>query len=85
MSISYTLCPAGTWTPLYQAPSYGVVNLWSSAGAVPLRWRAYSASTPWYMSGQVVVNGQLPVWVSLPSVYVQLEVFPDFNALLRAT
>lgn len=84
MSSSYKYCSAGAWTPLWQAPSFGFVYVWSTS-PVPIRWRAFTASPFWYSDGRANINGKTTVGFGIPTPYVQFEVRPDFDALLFAS
>ena len=79
-------CPAGSWTPLYQGPSFGFVYVWSGNldpnFPISIRWRAYSASLPVYDDGTATIKGKTTVGFGLPTLYVQFEVQPDFPTYL---
>lgn len=82
---SWAACSPGTWTPLWDSPTWGFTYIWSDR-PVTIRWRRWSTGIPWYMEGTANLNtGQNTVWTGGPSVYMRLEVNPTAFAMLRAT
>src|SRR5689334_2515060 len=80
----FILCRARIWTAIYQGPSFGFAYVWSK-GPVPISWRVYSASPPWYSGGDATINGKTTILFGTPTPWVQLEVRPSFDAVLLAT
>jgi len=78
-------CPAGQWTAIYQAPSWGFVYVTNTGPVlVRVRWRAYTASPFWYSDGATDINSgeQKTVGFGIPTPYVQFEVNPLDDAAL---
>jgi hypothetical protein len=85
MSAGARFCPAGLWTAVYQAPSFGFVYV-ANVMAVPVRisWRAYTASPFWYSDGSTDIGPgeRKAIPFGIPTPYVQFEVRPPFDSLL---
>ena len=82
---SSVLCDPGTWTSLWDGPTWGFTYVWSDR-PVTIRWRRWASGVPWYMEGTAnLVVGQNTLISGGPSVYLKLEVNPFARAVLRAT
>jgi len=82
---AWTFCNPGSWTSLWDSPTWGFTYVWSDR-AVSVRWRRFSSGIPFYMEGTANLRaGQNTVFHGGPSVYMRLEVNPLASALLRAT
>ena len=82
---SWTRCTPGTWTSLWDAPTFGFTYVWAETSG-RIQWRRWSSGIPWYLEGTAFLNaGQNTVFSGGPSVYLRLEVNPAAMMNLRAT
>lgn len=78
-----TYCQAGGYTTLCQGPTWGFTYIHSPV-VVHIKWRRYSDSPPWYMTGEAVLHvGQNTVVTGGPAIYERLQVDPDTSVVLK--
>ena len=81
----FTFCPAGTWTRLYSAPSFGFVYLWSANPPSSLRYQVKSANLPFYFETGVTISNQTAVVIGLPTPYVEVWINPSADGNFMAS
>jgi hypothetical protein len=81
----YKLCEPGVWTTLYQGPSFGFVYVWAQSPSVNVRWRASTASIPFYDEGNATIGDKTAVGYGTPTPYVQFDVMPAVPAMLMGS
>lgn len=82
----WTFCPAGSWTRIYQSISpFAFVYVWAQTPPASVSYRYYSASPPFYWTGEMVVQEKSTLWVGTPTPYIEVWINPQSSGNFRVT
>ena len=79
-----TWCEAGRWTRIYAGPAFGFIVLGTPWKKYTLRYRAVTLYLPFVFTGNALIGARTPVWFGLPTVWVEVTVCPEQEAVLTA-
>jgi hypothetical protein len=86
MSTTWVSCSTGGFTRVYQSASpFGFVYLWAqSGGPVPVTYREYSSSPPFFLESSITVTTKTTLVVG-PTPYIELWIKPTRSGFFRVT